>query len=73
MKCHGKNNVVFMDIHDYLFPIPRIHVMAEYLAKIGYNMNIVCVRKDKPFFDEFQGIKIWNAAHDLRNWIIQIC
>jgi len=59
--------VVFVHFHDYLFPIPRVHIMAEGLNKLGYDVNVIYISDRKSFKENIRGVTIWNAAFSIGN------
>lgn len=63
-----KHRVVFLHLQDYLFPIPRVHYMAEALVKEGYAVNVICVaEKSKDALQRIiNGVSIWNAGYGLK-------
>jgi glycosyltransferase involved in cell wall biosynthesis len=53
-------NVLFLHNDSYLFPIPRVHIMAEALVKFGYDVNVICSDEQLSPFQIINGVKIWN-------------
>lgn len=56
-----KKKVIFLHISGYLYPIPRVHIMAEALAKQDYDVTVICVDKDiDSDCYELNNVKIYN-------------
>jgi glycosyltransferase involved in cell wall biosynthesis len=59
--------VLFFHYDGYFFPIPRIHIMAEALAKSGYDVNVICSDKELLQYQKINRVNVWNVHKKEKN------
>lgn len=60
--------ILFIHIAGYFFPIPRVHIMAEALSKVGYDVSVICVDQSmNESYKEINGVKVFNLSSKINS------
>ena len=60
MKKRQDVSILFLHPSDYFIPVQRVHLMAEALAELGYNVSVICCDKKLDSFQDINNVKIYN-------------